>query len=114
MKCDCDCHTKKNESDLKSCKERNKVKDREIARLNKKVLTLTIAIAVVGTVVGQKTLEQIASYFETIDKVKQSIDKVTSGDLKPIEAPLQYGIAPSPSTLAVFGLPLLMPCKRRR
>tara|TARA_R100000655_G_scaffold84114_1_gene123690 strand:+ start:833 stop:1177 length:345 start_codon:yes stop_codon:yes gene_type:complete len=114
MNCNCDCHKKKNESDLKSCKERNKVKDREIARLNKKVLTLTIAIAVVGTFVGQKTIEQIAIYFETIDKVKQSIDKVTSADLKLIEAPFQYGIAPSPSAIAVFGLPLLMPCKRRR
>ena len=114
MTCNCDCHKKKNESDLKSCKERSKVKDKEIARLNKKVMALTIAIAIGGTLIGKKTLDEIASYFESVDKVKQSIDRFGDANSDLIQVPLAHGVSPSPSTLAVFALPLLLPCKRRR
>tara|TARA_Y100001938_G_C8067826_1_gene421321 strand:+ start:1491 stop:1850 length:360 start_codon:yes stop_codon:yes gene_type:complete len=119
MKCDCDCHTKKNESDLKSCKERGKIKDKEIARLNKKIMALTIAIAIGGTLIGKKTLDEILSYFEQYDKVKQAIEKSISLTDEPLQESFDNGFAgvsvlPSPSAIAVFGLPLLMPCKRRR
>ena len=108
MTCNCDCHKKKNESDLKSCKERSKVKDKEIARLNKKVMALTIAIAIGGTLIGKKTLD------ESVDKVKQSIDRFGDANSDLIQVPLAHGVSPSPSTLAVFALPLLLPCKRRK
>ena len=116
MKCDCDCHKEKDKSDLKKCQESNKKKTRELNELRKKLLVATISIAVIGTIVGKEALDKVLEYFQTFDKVKQAIDEVganTNETNWEIAPSIYHGISPSPSTMGIFALTLLTPCKRR-
>ncbi len=76
----------------------------------------TIAIAVGGTLMGKEALDRVVAYFQAYDKVKQSIDSISLETGDKYEIPFQnyYGVSPSPSTLAIFALPLLIPKQRRR
>ena len=114
MNCNCECHKVKDKSDLKKCQESNKKKVREVNELRKKLLIATIVIAVIGTIVGKETLDKVLEYFQTFDKVKQTIaeSKTIETDL-PIWPPVYYGISPSPGTMGVFAIALLTPTKRR-
>ena len=114
--CNCDCHKAKDKSDLKKCQESNKKKTRELNELRKKLLIATIAIAVIGTIVGKETLDKVLEYFQTFDKVQQTIDRVgvnTNETEWEILPPTYYGVSPSPSTMGIFALTLFTPCKRR-
>ena len=113
--CNCDCHKVKDKSDLKKCQESNKKKSKELNELRKKLLIATIAIAVVGTIVGKETLDKVLEYLQTFDKVKQTIDGVghESGYKMGIPMPVYYGSSPSPGTMGVFAVALLTPTKRR-
>jgi len=114
--CNCECHKKTTESDLKKCQENSKKKTNEINSLKKKLAAATIIIAIVGTLVSKEALDSAIEYFQTYDKVKQAIDTVgyaPDSDMT-IPLPVYYGSSPSPSTLAVFGVFALMPVKRRR
>ena len=101
--CNCECHKKTTESDLKKCQENSKKKTNEINSLKKKLAAATIIIAIVGTLVSKEALDSAIEYFQTYDKVKQAIDSSAG-----------VSILPAPSTLAVFGVFALMPVKRRR
>ena len=116
MSCDCDCHKLKDKSDLKKCQESGKKKTREINELRKKLLVATIVIAVVGTIIGKETLDTVLEYFQTFDKVKNTINSVELNTEESYEIPFQtyYGVSPSPSTLGVFALAALMPTPRRK
>tara|TARA_R100000655_G_scaffold2919_4_gene11129 strand:+ start:1720 stop:2079 length:360 start_codon:yes stop_codon:yes gene_type:complete len=119
MKCNCDCHKKNAESDLKKCQENSKRKSNEINILKKKLMVATIAIAVGGTLMGKETVDKIVEYFQAYDKVKTAIDKSVSLTDEPLKNSIDNGFAgvsvlPSPSALSVFALPLLMPTRRRR
>ena len=103
MNCDCDCHKKNAETDLKKCKESSKRKTDEINLLKRRLMVTTIAIAIGGTVLGKEAVDKIVEYFQTYDKVKQAIDSSAG-----------VSVLPAPGTLAVFALPLLVPVKRRR
>tara|TARA_R100000808_G_C2153975_1_gene164681 strand:+ start:2344 stop:2718 length:375 start_codon:yes stop_codon:yes gene_type:complete len=120
-KCNCDCHKKNAESDLKKCQEQNKKKTREIGELRQKLMMATIAIAIVGTLVSKQAFDFCIEYFEKYDKVKQAIDNsisMTDEQLKHnSDDSIGYwgvSVLPSPSALAVFALPLLTPTPRRR
>lgn len=116
MICDCDCHKIKDKSDLKKCQESNKKKTRELNELRKKLLIATIVIAVVGTIVGKETLDSVLEYFQTFDKVKQTIDGMGVNTIETdweIPPPVYYGTSPSPSTLTLFALAML-PTPRRK
>tara|TARA_Y100001938_G_C7885084_1_gene326963 strand:+ start:77 stop:442 length:366 start_codon:yes stop_codon:yes gene_type:complete len=121
MNCDCDCHKKTKENDLKNCKENSKRKTNEINILKRKLMVATIAIAIGGTLMGKETIDKIVEYFQAYDKVKQSIDKsisLTDEQLKyNTDDSLAYwgvSVLPAPSALSVFALPLLMPTPRRK
>tara|TARA_R100001594_G_scaffold150505_2_gene212023 strand:- start:3823 stop:4155 length:333 start_codon:yes stop_codon:yes gene_type:complete len=109
MSCNCNCHKKNAQSELKKCKEQKKQKSKELSELKKKMLALTIALAVIGTLVGKETLDRVVEYFETLDKVKQSSENLF-GEADPNFISVPY---PSPSTLAVFACLALVPTKRR-
>ena len=115
MECNCDCHKKTAESDLKKCRENSNRKSKEINALKKKLVIATIAIAVGGTLVGKESLDKMIEYFQYYDKVKQSIDGIghNSGDTIDIPMPAYYGISPSPSTMVVFAIAALLPVARR-
>ena len=114
MECDCDCHKVKDKSDLKKCQDSNKKKTKELNELRKKLLVATIAIAVVGTIVGKETLDKVLEYFQTFDKVKQTINETNTNQKElQIWPPIYYGISPSPSTMGIFALTVFTPCKRR-
>ena len=114
-KCNCECHKKSAESDLKKCQENNKKKNQEISSLKKKVFAMTIAIAVVAGVVSKESIDKMIEYFQTYDKVKQAIDGIghESGYKMGIPMPVYYGSSPSPGTMGVFAVALLAPTKRR-
>ena len=113
--CNCDCHKKSAEYELKKCKENNKRKTNEINQLKRKLLIATVVIAVGGTFVGKEAFDGMLEYFQKYDKVKQAIDKVTiNGDKYEMSDTVYYGVSPSPGTLAIFGLYTLMPTRRRR
>jgi hypothetical protein len=105
----------KDKSDLKKCQENNKKKTREINELRKKLLVVTIALAVGGTLIGKESLDKVLEYFQSFDKVKKAIDNVgyVPDSDATIPFPVYYGTSPAPSTLAVFGVFALMPIKRR-
>ena len=103
MSCNCDCHKKNAETDLKKCKESSKRKTDEINLLKRRLMATTIAIAIGGTVLGKEAVDKIVEYFQAYDKVKQAIDGSAG-----------VSVLPAPSTLAVFALPLLVPVRRRR
>ena len=115
MTCDCDCHKKDSFSKLKKCEESKKRSKKEIEALKKKVLALTIAFAIVGTLIGKEGLDKVLEYLETLDKVKQSTTKLIERTSHDSGLPYQvyYGTSPSPSTLGVFALTAMMPTKRR-
>ena len=79
------------------------------------MLIATIALAVGGTLVSKEALDTVLQYFQTYDKVKQAIDKVTiNSDKYEMSDTVYYGVSPSPGTLAIFGVYALMPTRRRR
>ena len=115
MTCDCDCHKIKDKNELRKCQEQNKRSKKEVDALKKKLLSLTIAFAIVGTLIGKEGLDKVLEYLETFDKVKQSTTRLietTSRD-SDLPLPIYFGTSPSPSTLGVFALTAMMPPKRR-
>ena len=70
---------------------------------------------VIGTIVGKEGLDRVLEYLETFDKVKQSATRLieTSSVDDEILRPIFYGVSPSPSTLGVFALAVMLPTKRR-
>ena len=116
--CDCPCPKETAKDDLKKCQESRKKQSEQISQLKKKMFAMSIAIAAVVGVVSKETIDKVIEYFQTYDKVKQAIDNSISLSETPID-PIDNSFAgvsvlPSPSALAVFGLPLLMPTRRRR
>jgi hypothetical protein len=121
LNCSCECHKEKDKSDLKKCQEQNKKKTREINELKSKLMIATIAIAIVGTLISKQAFDFCLEYFEKYDKVKQAIDNSISMTDQQLQHNTDdsigyWGVSvlPSPSALAVFALPLLMPVTRRR
>ena len=119
--CNCECHKKNAESDLKKCQENSKRKSNEIHVLKKKLMVATVAIAVGGTLMGKEAVDKIVEYFQAYDKVKQAIDNsisMTDEQLKHnTDDSIGYwgvSVLPAPRALSVFALPLLMPTRRRR
>ena len=115
-KCNCDCHKNDALSSLRSCKEQNKLKERKIKALEKKVVTLTVAVAIVATVVGKETLDATLDWLETFNKTKSRVVDVIGKEPLDYTIPqnyVYYGASPAPSALPLFALAML-PCKRRR
>ena len=95
---------------------RKHLQEQELNELRKKLLIATIAIAVVGTIVGKETFDKVMEYFQTFDKVKQTIDGMgvnTNETDWDIPTPIYYGVSPSPSTMSLFALAML-PTPRRK
>ena len=113
MGCNCNCHKENAVSDLKKCQDTGKRKTKEINELKKKLMIVTIVVAIAGTLMGKEALDGVLSYFESIDKVKQSIDSIGKANYQ-IPPPVYYGISPSPSALSLFALTAFMPTKRRK
>ena len=63
-------------SELQKCEERHKKKDTKIKGLEKKVLAMTIAAVVGGTIVGKEFVDEIASYLKSFNSVKDSATKL--------------------------------------
>ena len=112
--CNCDCHKKNAESELVKCRKVSQRKTTEINQLKRKLLIATVAIAVGGTLVGKEALDRVLQYFQTYDKVKQAVDKVTINSNHEISMPTYIGVSPAPGTLAIFVVAALMPTRRRK
>ena len=115
IKCTPDCEYKKlleecegkrqqeKNNELHKCKEQNKLKERRLRDLNKKVITLTIIATVAGTLIGKEALEFIGEWLGMLDGL--NVGKGSSSSL---------GVFPAPGTMAVFALPLFMGRTRRK
>ena len=115
MSCNCDCHKQDNLSKLKKCEDRNKSKEKKIKELEKKLLTLTLVAAIIGTIVGKEAVDSVLEYFTTFNEVKSSIVDITSNNTDwSIDPPVYYGVSPAPSSIAVVGLLAFTPVRRRR
>lgn len=75
-----DSHEQKTKSELHKCEERHKKKDTKIKGLEKKILTMTIAAVVGGTIIGREFIDEIASYLKSFNSVKNAADAL-SGSL---------------------------------
>lgn len=93
------------ESELHKCKEQNKVKERKLRDLNKKVITLTIIATVAGTLIGKEALEFIGEWLGMLEGL--NVGKGGSSS--------SLGVFPAPGTMAVFALyPLVCRTSRRK
>ena len=92
-------------SELHKCKEQNKVKERRLRDLNKKVLTLTIVATVAGTLIGKEALEFIGQWLGLLDDFNIGGG---GGDNT-------VSVRPAPGALAVFALyPFVCRAGRRK
>ena len=90
-------------SELHKCKEQNKLKERKLKDLNKKVITLTIIATIAGTLIGKEALEFIGEWLGMLEGFDIGGGRET------------VGVFPAPGTLAVFALfPLLGRTRRRK
>jgi hypothetical protein len=115
LKCTPDCEYKKlleecegklqqqKESELHKCKEQNKVKERKLRDLNKKVITLTVIATVAGTLIGKEALEFIGQWLGMLEDFNIGGGGNTTS-----------GVFPAPGTIGVFALAALFPVKRRK
>ena len=91
-------------SELIKCREQNKVKEKKLRVLNKKVLTLTIIATIAGTLIGKEALEMIGGWLGLLEGL--NIGKGGNS---------MTGVFPAPGTLAVFALyPLVCRTGRRK
>ena len=91
-------------NELHKCKEQNKIKERKLRDLNKKVLTLTVIATVAGTLIGKEALEFIGEWLGMLEGFD-----IGGGGRETV------GVFPAPGTLAVFALfPLLGGTRRRK
>ena len=90
-------------SELHKCKEQNKVKERRLKDLNKKVLLLTVITTVAATVIGEEVLEFIGEWLGLLEDFNLGGGGNTA-----------TGVFPAPSTLGVFALAALFPVRRRK
>ena len=63
---------------LRKCEEKHKKKDAKIQGLQKKILTMTIAAVVGGTIVGKDVIDKIAAYIESFNSVKNAASGLVS------------------------------------
>ena len=90
-------------NELYKCKEQNKVKERKLRDLNKKVLTLTVIATVAGTLIGKEALEMVGEWLGLMESLNIGKGGNTT-----------TGVFPAPGTLAVFGLAYMFPTPRRK
>ena len=95
-------HQQEKNNELNKCKEQNKVKERKLRALNKKVLTLTIIATIAGTLIGQEALEFIGEWLGLLEGFN-----IGGGNDTAV-------VLPAPGTLALFALPLFIGRSRRR
>jgi len=102
-----ECESKRQQeknNELHKCKEQNKVKERRLKDLNKKVITLTIVATVAGTLIGKEALELIGQWLGLLEDFN-----IGGGGSNTV------GVFPAPGALAVFALyPLVCRAKRRK
>lgn len=115
MECNCDCHKATNASKLKKCEDKNRQKEKKIQKIEKKVLTLTLIVVIIGTLVGKEALDSIMDWLNSVNEVKSVIkDTISVNDPFIMEYPQVYGTSPGPATLAAFGCLMFMPTRRRK
>ena len=71
-----DSREQKAKSELQKCEERHKKKDTKIKGLEKKILAMTIAAVVGGTIIGKEFIDEIASYIKSFNSVKDTATKL--------------------------------------
>ena len=116
IKCTPDCEYKKlleecegkrqqeKTSELVKCKEQNKLKERRLIDLNKKVITLTVIATVAGTLIGKEALEVIGEWLGLLEDFNVG----GGGDYT-------VCVLPAPGALAVFALyPFVCRAGRRK
>jgi len=60
-------------SELHKCEDRHKKKDAKIKGLEKKILAMTIAAVIGGTIIGKEFIDEIASYIKSFSDVKNVV-----------------------------------------
>lgn len=89
-------------NELHKCKEQNKLKERRLRDLNKKVLLLTVITTVAATVIGEEVLKFIGEWLGLLEDFNLGGGNTATG------------VFPAPGTLGVFALAALFPVKRRK
>tara|TARA_R100000008_G_C3443089_1_gene95462 strand:- start:167 stop:496 length:330 start_codon:yes stop_codon:yes gene_type:complete len=89
-------------ADLRKCQEGSKSKDRKIKKLDKKVFVLTAIAVGIGAIFGKEVLDSITEWLGSINSFNSSVNDLTG-----------Y-IVPSPGTLGVFAVAMLVTKPRRR
>jgi len=73
-----DTRERGSKDELRRCEEKNKSRDKKIRGLEKKILTITVAAVVGGTIVGKDVLDKIASYIQSFNSIKSAATKLTT------------------------------------
>ena len=89
-------------ADLRKCQEGSKSKDRKIKKLDKKVFVLTAIAVGIGAIFGKEVLDSITEWLGSINSFNSNVNDLTG-----------Y-IVPSPGTLGVFAVAMLVTKPRRR
>ena len=85
--------------DLAECKKRNQSKDKKIKTLDKRVFILTLIAIGIGAIFGKEALDKFVEWLDTINGVRGGMDEL---------------IFPTPGALALFGIALFFPGRKRR
>ena len=102
-------------NELHKCREQNKVKERKVRELNKKVLTLTIIATIAGTLIGKEALEFIGEWLGLTGMLFATLIPLMLEGFKIGNGNKTAGVFPAPGTMAVFALfPLLSNGRRRK
>ena len=88
---------------LHECNTRNRVKDKAIEQLNKKVFILTMIAIGIAAIFGKEALDTITEWIKSIGEFKNA-----AGDLT------QARDIPGPGTLSLMATALLVARKTRR
>ena len=94
--------TERLKHDLRKCQEGSKSKDRKIKKLDKKVFVLTAIAVGIGAIFGKEVLDSITEWLGSINSFNSNVNDLTG-----------Y-IVPSPGTLGVFAVAMLVTKPRRR
>ena len=89
-------------ADLRKCQEGSKSKDRKIKKLDKKVFVLTAIAVGIGAIFGKEVLDSITEWLGSMNSFNSNVNDLTG-----------Y-IVPSPGTLGVFAVAMLVTKPRRR
>ena len=89
--------------ELHECRTRNRVADKAIEQLNKRVFVLTMIAIGIAAIFGKEALDAVTEWIRSVGEFKDAAGGVT-----------QASVIPGPGALSLFAAAAIVPRKRRR